>query len=228
MNETEDMLKSAASVVIENAHIAQDVLTFDLHVQSKTGHKLPTGFPSRRVIVHAVVTDAEGKIVFESGKVNAEGSVAGVDSPENISNFAPHYDKITRADQVQIYEAIMQNSDDEVTYTLLRAASYKKDNRLLPKGFDKFTAPSDISVVGLAGEDDDFTGGSDRVTYAVAGLDGQNYTVFVELLYQPLAYHFAKDLFASSAAKAEKFAVMFEKSNYKTSQIASTVSTISR
>ena len=34
----------------------------------------------------------------------------------------------------------MLNSEEAVTYTLLRANSYAKDNRLLPAGFDKASA----------------------------------------------------------------------------------------
>jgi hypothetical protein len=41
--------------------------------------------------------------------------------------YEPHYDVITKPGQVQIYEGIMLNTDNEVTYTLLRAAKYVKD-----------------------------------------------------------------------------------------------------
>lgn len=53
-------------------------------------------------------------------------------------------------DQVRIYEPIMGHSDSAVTYTLLRAAKYLKDNRLLPPGFVKQDAPVDIAVYGAA------------------------------------------------------------------------------
>ena len=68
----------------------------------------------------------------------------GVDADADRATFEPHYDLITSPDQVQVYEAIMGNNLNEVTYTLLRGADYLKDNRLLPQGFDKATAPSDV------------------------------------------------------------------------------------
>ncbi|WP_345975296.1 hypothetical protein [Sulfurimonas sp. HSL3-7] len=192
-----------------------------LKINSNTGHKLPTSFPSRRAFLHVKVTDGSGKVVFESGKVNADGSIVGADSDADRTVFEPHYDLITSEEQVQIYEMVMGNNLGEVTYTLLRGMTYKKDNRILPKGFDKTTAPSDFRVVGSAYDDVDFIGGSDTVTYRIGGLAGGTYTADTQLLYQTLGYAFAQDLFADSSAEAASFKSMFDASQIKTSQIAS-------
>ena len=56
----------------------------------------------------------------------------------------------------------MLNDEGQVTYTLLRAYEYAKDNRLLPAGFKKNSAIADIGVYGAAAGDSDFTGGSDH------------------------------------------------------------------
>ena len=40
---------------------------------------------------------------------------------------------ITDQGQVQIYESLMRDTDGNITYTLLRASTYSKDNRLLPR-----------------------------------------------------------------------------------------------
>ncbi len=61
-----------------------------------------------------------------------------------VITMSHSYDQITQADQVQVYEPIIHNTDGDVTHTLLRASGYIKDNRLLPAGFDKTTASSDI------------------------------------------------------------------------------------
>ena len=55
--------------------------------------------------------------------MNADGSIEGADTDDDFNHYEPHYDVITEPGQVQIYEAIMQNSDGDVTHTLLRAAS---------------------------------------------------------------------------------------------------------
>lgn len=62
----------------------------------------------------------------------------------------PHYDLITSADQVQIYESVLGNTDGNVTQTLLRAVEYLKDNRQTPAGFDKNRIPDNVAVEGTA------------------------------------------------------------------------------
>ena len=69
---------------------------------------------------------------------------------------------------MQIYESILGDPGNRVTTGLLSAVDYLKDNRLLPKGFDKATAVQDIAVRGDARADADFAGGSDRLRYSVA------------------------------------------------------------
>jgi hypothetical protein len=121
---------------------------------------------------------------------------------------------------VQVYEAIMGNNLNEVTYTLLRGMVYLKDNRILPTGFNKATAPNDIKVVGDALTDANFVGGSDQITYRIPNLTGSNYTVEAELVHQPLAYSFAQDLFSEATDEGDDFKTMFNASNSKTSRIA--------
>ncbi|MCX7096681.1 MAG: multiheme c-type cytochrome [Methylococcales bacterium] len=221
IGKTQAMLASAATVTPLTSHLGSDnVLDFTLMVKSDTGHKLPTSYPSRRVILHVKVTDANNHTVFETGKINANGSVVGLDSDENGARFEPHYDLITKPDQVQAYEAIMGDNENHVTYTLLRGMVYLKDNRLLPQGFDKNTAPSDIQVVGEALADANFVGGSDQINYRISGLDGSGYTVEAELLHQPIAYSFSVDLFKEPDNEVEDFKLMFEASTAKSNRIA--------
>ncbi|OJA03832.1 hypothetical protein BGC33_00715, partial [Bathymodiolus thermophilus thioautotrophic gill symbiont] len=105
---------------------------------------------SRRAYLHLLLTDKTGKVVFESGKTNANGSIVGNDADSDSLSYEPHYDTINNPQQVQIYEAIMVDTENVLTHTLLRAETYRKDNRLLPQGFNKSTANADIAVHGNA------------------------------------------------------------------------------
>lgn len=170
-------------------------LTVQLQVNNIAGHKFPTGIPTRRTWIHLTVAAADGQVIFESGKPLADGRIEGNDNDADILIFEKHHEEITRADQVQIYEAIMLNTDNEVTYTLLRAAKLAKDNRLLPRGFDKSVVPAEIGVYGKAAADDNFIGGSDQVTYRVntSGYKGP-LTVTARLLFTAVSYPFVRDL----------------------------------
>ncbi len=196
ISRTLTQLEQETAVLMTEATRTGDALSVIVNVENLAGHKLPSGLPSRRCWLHVVVTDANKKLIFESGKPLADGRIEGNDAEDNDpTTYEFHYNTITSKDQVQIYEPIMQTYEGDVTYTLLRAFSYVKDNRLLPAGFNKNSAPVDVRVYGMADRDADFTGGSDKVTYEidVTGTRGR-LTVTVELLYQTLSYPFVADL----------------------------------
>ncbi len=121
-----------------------------------SGHKFPTGYPSRRAWLHVRVTDAAGAVLFESGGLRPDGSIIGNDNDVDGTRFEPHHATIEREDQVQIYEDIMVDSDGLPTTGLLRGVRYIKDNRLLPAGMVKAQASGDIAVHGEAQGDADF------------------------------------------------------------------------
>ena len=97
-----------------------DRLRFEVSVTNMTGHKLPTGYPSRRAWLHVMVRDAAGRTVFESGAVDARGAIAGNDHDEDPLRVEPHYDQIDSAEQVQMYESVMADIAGAVTTGLLR------------------------------------------------------------------------------------------------------------
>ena len=220
IGKTQTMLESAANITTVSQSLGTDnTLNFTLKINSTTGHKLPSAYPSRRVILHVTVKDTGGNVVFESGKMDANGSVVGVDADSNIATYEPHYELITEPNQVQVYEAIMGNNEGNITYTLLRGMVYLKDNRLLPPGFNKATAPNDVKVFGDAVNDNNFIGGSDQISYRISGLTANNYQVEAELVHQPIAYSFAQDLFTDNDAQVGDFKTLFNASNAKSSLI---------
>jgi hypothetical protein len=195
----------SAAVAIEGATVDNGRLSVDVSVSNQTGHKLPTAYPSRRVWLHLAVRDAAGAVVFESGAADPDGSIIGNDNDADPASYEPHYVRIDDPDQVQIYEAVMGNTDDQVTTTLLRASSYLKDNRLLPTGFR--AGNPDIAVYGKAAEDVDFAAGADRVQYDVMLSQGAQgpFTVMAELCYQAIGYRWASNLSQHSSPEIDRF-----------------------
>jgi hypothetical protein len=191
----------AATLRLTGVRIEDGHLLADIAIENLGGHKLPTAYPSRRAWLHLVVRDSAGRAVFESGALNANGSIQGNDNDGDAKKFELHYTEIRSSDQVQIYESILGDPNGNVTTGLLTAVDYLKDNRLLPRGFDKRTAEQDIAVHGNAAEDSDFTGGSDRIRYSVpiANATGP-FSVSVDLLYQPIGYRWANNLKTYNAA----------------------------
>lgn len=185
-------------------------LAFDVSVRNLTGHKLPTAYPSRRVWLHVTVRDGEGRVVFSSGAIEPTGLIRGNDQDTDGSRVEPHHTEIRREDQVQIYESVMHDARGVPTTGLLAATGYAKDNRLLPRGFDKAAAPADIAVVGAARTDPDFAAEGDRVRYVVdtAGRPGP-FTIDVELRYQPIAYRWAQNLAAYDAPETRRFVAWY-------------------
>ncbi len=190
---TQTFLQQASARVTVTATRDGGTLTADVDVENLTGHKLPTAYPSRRAWLHVTVRDAAGKAVFESGRLREDGSIEGNDNDIDGHTFERHHTEIRGADDVQIYEPILGTSTGAVTTGLLSTTQYLKDNRLLPRGFDKTHAMPDTAVHGEAAGDADFTAGGDRVRYIAAVGEGP-VTVEAELLYQPIGYRWAHNL----------------------------------
>ena len=122
---TRQFLKTeTARVRVDSARMAGSTLELGVAVESLSGHKLPTAYPSRRAWLRVAVTDAAGNTLFESGALRPDGSIAGNDNDEGGSRYEPHYATIDSADQVQIYESVMVDVRDEVTTGLLSGARY--------------------------------------------------------------------------------------------------------
>ena len=205
-------LEQNTAKLTAHASRTADNLLVTVDVENLSGHKLPSGLPSRRCWLHVVVTDANQNVIFESGKPLADGRIEGNDAEDaDPATYEFHHNTITSPDQVQIYEPVMHTYESEVTYTLLRAFSYAKDNRLLPAGFNKVTASEDIAVRGKAFDDGDFTGGTDQVSYDidVAGANGR-LSITVELLYQTLSYPFITDLAKTNTELVNRFMGLYD------------------
>jgi mono/diheme cytochrome c family protein len=212
MERTKEFLQTqAAQVTIERVDRMDGKLSIDVLAVNLSGHKLPTAYPSRRAWLHVTVRDSNGKVVFESGALNPDGSIVGNDNDQDPLRYQPHWREITSPRQVEIYEPILVDERGKVTTGLLNAVKYVKDNRLLPRGFDKDTADYDVAVVGDAAKDPGFTDKGSRVHYAVAtnGSAGP-YRATAELCYQPIGYRWAHNLAPYKADEPQRMVRYYE------------------
>jgi hypothetical protein len=204
---TIDHLKTkTAKVTIEQMTSLPDGrLQIDLSVENQGGHKFPTAYPSRRAWLHVTVKDRNNRTVFESGALNPDGSIQGNDNDSDATRFEPHYTEITGADQVQIYEDIMVGTNNVPTTGLLTAVRFIKDNRLLPKGFDKRAVEQEIAPQGEAMADANFAGGGDKIRYVVPANGQGPFQVEAELWFQPISYRWANNLRSYNAMEPQRF-----------------------
>lgn len=203
--------RETARLTIDDPRRNGGQLTATVSLRNLTGHKFPTAYPSRRAWLHVTVRDRLGAVVFESGAVGNDGAIKGNNSDADPTAFEPHYRVITSGDQVQVYESIMVDADDRVTTGLLSALRYVKDNRLLPEGFDKRTAPKDAAVHGDALEDADFIGGADRVAYSIDVSKGTGpFEIEAELRFQPVGFRWARNLKGRDAEEIARFVSYYE------------------
>jgi hypothetical protein len=86
-----------------------------------------------------------------------------------------------------------------------------KDNRLLPRGFNKATAGADIAVHGEAREDGDFTDAGDTVRYSVplGGATGP-FEIEAELWFQPISYRWAANLRQYNSDETRRFNAYYD------------------
>ena len=195
---------------IARAERAGAQLAIDLDVENLAGHKFPTGYPSRRAWIQLSVQEASGRVVFDSGALRPDGSVAGNDNDADAARFEPHYAEITAADEVQVYESVMVDPAGRVTTGLLTADRYAKDNRLLPRGFDKRRVSPDVGVYGGASEDTDFADARDRVRYRIPAPASGALTVTATLWFQPIGYRWAENLKPYNASEPQRFVRYYE------------------
>ena len=233
ISQTRALLENkTASLGIASLVITNNQLNIDVRVTNNTGHKLPTGYPSRRVWLQLTVKNTNGEVIFESGAPDSTGYIStdakrldpvclSITKPQGFDSsncYEPHRDVITNQSQVAIYETVLGDTNADITHVLLHADTYLKENRIPPQGFTNNQAdliePQTIPV-GL-NNDADFNAdnnqegsGSDTVHYRVS-VEGQNgpYSVEAQLLYQAIQPSFVNSLHADTG-KVNRFKVMY-------------------
>lgn len=178
-------------------------------ITNLTGHKLPTGIPLRRMWIHLVAQDENGATVFESGSWTNDGEIVGYDE-----SLEPHHDFVTAQDHVQVYEAVPGDNEGHRTWTLLRAATHLKDNRIPPLGFSTSHVSYDtVQIYGVPPSDTNFNyrngsegSGSDEVTYRLPRCA----RVQVDLMYQTVQPRLVEYLRGHDLPETDVFTAMYD------------------
>lgn len=216
---TKRMLKDS-SLNLNLTELSRDVdsVYYELALENLCGHKLPSGYPSRRMFVQFVVFDSLGDTLFKSGTWDANYEVIGHDP-----NYETHFDIIKQNDEVQIYEMVFADVNGVKSTILERADSTLKDNRLPPKGFTSAHQSYDTTQVsGLALLDDDFNLGPGSVEGS--GIDLVNYhvplngyagdlNVCARVYYQTAPPAWMAEMFSNSSYEIDRFKQMFDDAN---------------
>ncbi len=175
---TDRFLTSSAELLVERIDASSAKIT----ISNRAGHKLPTGYPSRRMWLHAIVRDRGGKVLAEWG-AHENGALIGragnrLDGPGVI---LPHRSRLDGPDQVIVWEAVPVDAQGKRTHLLLGTASIVKDNRIQPKGWTKQRGDARTRPIGV--DDPDFVGGQDSLEIAFPRAAA---SLELELLYQPI------------------------------------------
>jgi len=198
------------------------VLAFDVAVENLTGHKFPTGYPSRRAWLKVEVL-VDGKSVFTSGGFNEEGRLVGIDDEMRL----PHVQTIEKASDVVVYEMIANGPDRQPTTYLTKMVERRKDTRLLPRGFD-MQGPHmrDIAPIGVDG-DEDFAAGGDRVACRIKLPEGagDNWEVRATLHYQTVPPVWVDALRPVKAEEAQRFVGYYDAATKTPETVATATAT---
>jgi hypothetical protein len=212
----EKNLKDLSLNLYLEASQENDSLNVDVKIQNITGHKLPTGIPLRRMWIHLKISDGNNNKVFESGAWDEQGKIAGMDFP-----FEHHHNIIDKADQVQIYEGVPVDINGNVTYTLLKASTFIKDNRIPPLGFTTSHGSYDSTAIyGDALNDPNFNRngsyegtGTDITTYRIPVNDIKDFRITAEVCYQTLKPEIAEYLSGMNSLDIDRFNWMYAASD---------------
>ena len=211
---TNRLLRDSSIVLqLQLDSLSEDTGFVHVRIQNKAGHKFPSGYPSRRVVIQLVVTDALGDTVFKSGTFTASQRVVG-ETPA----YEPHHDVIRQSDVPQIYELVMGDVYGHFTSVLERASLILKDNRIPPAGFTTLSPVYDtVKISNDAIADPDFNkvntvegSGVDVVHYHIP-LTGVTGTLRIQahVLYQSVPPKWLDEMFTYSSAEIDSFRSMY-------------------
>ncbi len=212
---SKNLTENSVSIVLNQDSLNSDTSYFSIQLTNKTGHKFPSGYPSRRAVVQFVVLKENGDTLFKSGIFGSNYEVNNLTAP-----FEKHHDIIKMQTQTQIYEMIMGDVNNNKTTVLERAANLLKDNRLVPAGFTtSHYAYDTVKIDNDALADIDFNkntsgiqgNGKDIVHYHIPsnGYSGI-VNVYAKIYYQSVPPGWLQEMFSFSTALIDTFKSMYQ------------------
>ncbi|MEM1218073.1 MAG: hypothetical protein AAGH79_04145 [Bacteroidota bacterium] len=214
LQETRRMLQfSTLKTEIEFIEAEQDTAVFELFLTNRSGHKFPSGYPSRIAYIEFLAMTETGDTLFHSGQMDEDYHLVNHDP-----QFEPHYDVIRDPAQVQIYEQVVGDVAGNFTTVLERGYESLKDNRLTPEGFSKQHYAYDTTmIVGNADVDPNFNvengiegSGTDRIRYHISLNDYiGNIEVQAFVRYQSLPPRWIEPMLSESTPEIDTFRNMY-------------------
>jgi hypothetical protein len=189
--------QSTGRVTVSGLARSASSLAFRVQVENLAGHKLPSGYPSRRAFLQVRVLDATGAVLAQVAAVDPLGRLLGGDGQPLEAELRggpihPHRTRVTSPDEPLVYESVMKDRAGAPSFDLLGAEGFLKDNRLLPRGHaDSTTGPLSTAPVAVA--DGDFGPGVDSTEFLLA-MSGTPARVEVRLAYQTMSPRYLDEL----------------------------------
>ena len=211
----DNLIQKSVDLTLHQDSLTTDTAYFSVTLKNKTGHKFPSGYPSRRAVVQFVVLKSNGDTLFRSGIFGSDYEINYLSGP-----VEHHHDIIKSQSQSQIYELTMGDVNGNKTTVLERAANLLKDNRLVPSGFT--TTHYDYDTVKLDNDalnDLDFNKsplgiegtGKDIVHFHIStgGYDGV-VNVFAKIYYQSVPPGWLQEMFSYNTELIDSFKSMYQ------------------
>ncbi len=209
-----NILKNQTMVLETNVlERSAELLKLDVTIKNIAGHKIPSGYPSRRIFIEQLVINSTGDTIFHSGKTDNNWDLIHEDS-----SFEPHKNIITNENEVQIYELVMGDINHQVTTVLERANFPLKDNRIPPSGFTSAHEVYDtVAIVGNAVSDDDFNisngtegTGIDIIHYHIPTLGATDeLDLITKIYYQSVNNKWLQEMFSHNSDEIDLFKELF-------------------
>lgn len=212
-----------ANLEVLDIRRSTEQLEFTVKVENLTGHKLPSGYPSRRAWLRVEVRQGQ-KVLFQSGGFDTSGRL--VNQQDELA--LPHLDLVRSPNEVIVYEMIAHDGEGQPTTSLAQMETRHKDSRLLPKGWRKDGPHGDETAPVGTEADPDFAAGGDLAHYAVAlPADAQgDLIVVVWMMYQSIPPAWVDGLRGSRTEEAKRFLEMYATADKKPETIGTAVAVV--